>query len=86
MDGQLEAARTSFIEARDRYTELRRTKPSSDAPSPSDCASLYEKAALQYKVSAALYKMAMFDESAAAAGEGDILAAVADACSQAAGG
>lgn len=86
MDGQLEAARKSFIEARDRYRELRKTKPSSDAPSPSDCASLYAKAALQYQVSGALYKMAMFDESTAAAGEADILAAVAEACSQAAGG
>lgn len=85
MTDQLETARAALNEARDRYTELRKTNPSGDTPSHSDCAALHERAALAYRVAGALYQMAMFDEAAAAAGEGDILAAVADACSQASG-
>jgi len=84
MTDQLEASRAAMNEARDRYHELRKS-PSSDPTSHSDCAALHDKAALGYRVAAALYQMAMFDESAAAAGEADILAAVADACSEAAG-
>lgn len=91
MDSYLDLFRARAQEARELYEQVLRDRGDREQPSASpttfsDCASLYEQSALAYRVAAALGSMGYFDQAAASAAQGAVLAEAAESCSASAAG
>lgn len=80
---QLENAKTAYEETRRRRPS---PEPAGDAPTFSDCAASFDRAALAFRVASALGDMGYFAEAAAEAAKGSAIEEAALSCDNAASG